>query len=134
MTRTQRVKSGWRGSDWVPRMALQSDWEEFVVPEFALPAQVGHLWHHSGAMAPERALALAVLQQAVADVARYAASGLRHHRRLSERALGWMALEDRTWPYSFVNLCAVFGLEPDTVRAALEQQRAAGVAPIRQAA
>ena len=45
MARTRRGKFAWRGGDWVPRMAVQTDWEEVVIPEFALPAQVGYLWH-----------------------------------------------------------------------------------------
>lgn len=111
----------WAGGDRVPRMWSHAADDAVLVPEPALPAQVLHLWHHSRALAPERALALAVLAQAVLDVQRFQASGLAHHRRLHDQAQAWMASEARDWPYSFVNLCETFGLDVGEVRAALRR-------------
>ena len=115
----------WAGGDRVPRMWMHAVDESVMVPDPALPAQVYHLWHHSRALAPERALALAVLVQAVLDVQRFQASGLAHHRRLHDQALEWMAAETRDWPYSFVNLCDAFNLDVGEVRAALRAPAAA---------
>lgn len=118
MARTQNGRR-WAGGDRVPRMWSHALADEVLVPEPALPAQVYHLWHHSGALSPERALALAVLTQAVTDVQRYRQTGLRHHRRLHDDALAWMDAEDRTWPFAFANLCDAFGLDAAHVRACL---------------
>jgi hypothetical protein len=93
--------------------------DSMLVPEPALPAQVYHLWHHSRALPPERALALAVLVQAVVDVQRYRATGMGHHRRLHDQAVEWMASEARDWPFSFVNLCDAFGIDVRGVQRAL---------------
>jgi hypothetical protein len=93
--------------------------DALLVPDAALPAQVLHLWHHSRSIAPERALALAVLVQAVADVHRFRATGHPHHRLLHDDAVAWIRSDARAWPFAFANLCDAFGLEIDEVRAAL---------------
>ena len=125
-------RSGGRGGgDRVPRMWMHAVDESVMVPEPALPAQVYHLWHHTRALRPERALALAVLTQAVLDVQRFQETGMAHHRRLHDQALEWVASEARDWPFSFVNLCDTFGLDVGEVRAAL---RAPADSAARQAA
>lgn len=129
----------WAGGDRVPRMWSHALGDDVLVPEPALPAQVYHLWHHSSAMSPERALALAVLIQAVTDIRRYQATGLRHHQRLHDAACEWMASGERRWPYAFANLCDAFGLVADDVRRELSvdvagQPAAAGPAAVSQAA
>ncbi|MEO8605362.1 MAG: hypothetical protein ABI629_22525 [bacterium] len=93
--------------------------DEFLAPEPALPAQVYHLWHNSCAIGPERALALAVLNQAIVDVRRYQESGLSHHRSMHDDARAWIASDERSWPFAFVNLCDAFGLDVGGVRAEL---------------
>jgi len=115
----------------VPRMWSHAAPEAMLAPEPALPAQVLHLWHHTCAIAPERALALAVLAQAVTDVRRYQETGLTSHRALHDAARDWMLCDDGAWPFSFVNLCATFELATDAVRAELF---AAGREPRRRAA
>lgn len=100
----------------VPRMWSHAAPEQFLAPEPALPAQVLHLWHHTTALAPERALAVAVLNQAVMDLQRYRDSGLRHHRPLHDAARDWILSNDRAWPFSFASLCDLLGIDPDAVR------------------
>ncbi len=121
----------WAGGDRVPRMWSHALTDDALIPEPALPAQVYHLWHHTCAIAPERALALAVLMQAVGDVHRYQASGLSHHQRLHDQAQEWMRAEDHAWPFSFVNLCAVFSIDVGQVR---KEMAETPVLPARQAA
>jgi hypothetical protein len=111
---------GWAsGGDRVPRMWMHAVDDALLAPEPALPAQVYHLWHHSRALPPERALALAVLVQAVLDVQRFRVTGMAHHRRPHDQAVEWMASDARDWPFSFVNLCEAFGIEVGEVRRAL---------------
>lgn len=128
MTRSGRGRAG---GDRVPRMWSHAATDEVLVPEPALPAQVLHLWHHTRAIGPERALALAVLVQAVTDIHRYRSTRLGHHRPLHDEALGWIASPSRDWAFSFENLCDAFGLEVAETRAALLAQ---AVASNRQAA
>jgi hypothetical protein len=102
-----------------PRMWSHAAPESVLAPEPALPAQVFHLWHHTCSIAPERALALAVLMQAVMDVQRYQQSGQPHHRALFDAARDWILDDDQSWPFSFLNLCGIFDLAPDQVRSEL---------------
>lgn len=124
--------SGWGGGgERVPRMWSHAVEGAGLAPEPALPAQVLHLWHHSRAIGPERALALAVLVQAVTDVQRFRESGLAHHRPAHDDAVAWIRSEARRWPFAFLNLCDAFDLDVAEVRAALLAPRAGGA---RQAA
>jgi hypothetical protein len=68
---------------------------------------------------PERALMLAVLEDAIRCFAdeRRTRSGRR--RRRAREAEAWLFADDHAWPFSFVNVCAVFDLSPSAVRAAL---------------
>jgi len=70
----------------------------------------------SRAILPARALALAVLEQAVADVKDQRFARTRRGQRLYWEAHQWITTSDREWPYSFANLCAVLGLDVDSVR------------------
>ena len=115
----RRASGGWSGGDRVPRMWTHAAEDQLLAPEPALPAQVLHLWHHSRAIGAERALALAVLVQAVADIRRFQETGLAHHRVLRDDAAAWMNSDAREWPFAFVNLCDAFNLHIGETRTAL---------------
>jgi len=85
-------------------------------PEPALPSQFYDLWHHSAAISPERALAVAVLLEAVMDLSRFRFSPRRRHQRLYLEAHEWVCDDDRSWPYSFVNLCEALEISPERLR------------------
>lgn len=68
---------------------------------------------------PERKLAAAVFCQAANDLQTF-----RYERRetgcsLYADARNWIASNDRSWPYSFLNLCDALHLEADLVRVEL---------------
>jgi len=63
---------------------------------------------------PERKLAGAVLAQALIEI-RDRHGDPKYQRRVAE-SRAWIASDDTTWPYSFVPLCELFGLEPEYVR------------------
>jgi hypothetical protein len=90
--------------------------EELLIPEPALPAQFHIIWHRTRAISAERALVLAVLWQAVADLQKYRFATRRQHQRLYMEAYEWVASSDRSWPYSFVNLCELLNLSPESLR------------------
>ena len=89
--------------------------EEFLPLTSLMPVQFRDLWAGSGE-SPERELAAAVIGVAAHDLRtnRYARRGPR--QRLYVRAYEWLTSEDREWPFSFVNLCAVLKLSPAAVR------------------
>ena len=90
--------------------------DEMLASEITLPVQFQRLWHESGATAPERMLAIAVLCQAAEDVRTFRYAHRRRQQRLYMDAYTWVASPDRTWPYSFLNLCDQLRLCPDSVR------------------
>lgn len=63
---------------------------------------------------PEKRLAGAVLSAALVEIRDH--YGERSFRRRIQQDLEWIASDDTEWPYSFVRLCELFGLEPEWVR------------------
>ena len=102
----------------VPRM-WSGVAEDALVPEFVLPEQFADLWHRSRTISGERALALAVLWQAVLDLHKYRFAKRRRQQRFYMEAYRWVASDDREWPFSFVNLCGWLGFCPERLRAQL---------------
>src|SRR5688572_23680372 len=66
--------------------------------------------------APEEGLAIGVLSQAAHDLRRFhnATSGLQ--RELYLDAYHWITDDDFSWPYSFVNICKLVNVSPETLR------------------
>lgn len=99
----------------VPRMWSGVS-DDVLVPEAALPTQFADIWHRSRAISPERALTLAVLWEAVLDLQRFRFATRRRQQRLYWEAYQWVVSDDRSWPYSFANLCDAVNLTPESVR------------------
>jgi hypothetical protein len=74
--------------------------------------------HAKGARG-ERALAAAVLDNAVESYVRYARGGTPRARREFRLASEWIFSSDRHWPFSFENICDALGVDPQCVRSAL---------------
>jgi len=107
----------------VPRMWSGVS-DDILVPEAALPAQFHDIWHKTRAITPERALALAVLWEAVIDLDKHRFATRRRQQRLYWEAYEWVTSDDRSWPFSFANLCEQLGLTVEPVRAQLLADRA----------
>ena len=90
--------------------------DEMLGSEITLPVQFQRLFHESSATTPERMLAIAVLSQAAEDLQTFGCARRRRQQRLYMDAYNWVASADRTWPYSFLNLCDQLRLCPDSVR------------------
>ena len=67
------------------------------------------------AWSAEKRLAAAVFAGALVEIRDH--SGERKYRRRVAEDLQWVEANDDGWPYSFVRLCDLFGLEPKWVRA-----------------
>jgi len=90
------------------------------------------------------ALMRAVLEDALRCVAKQFSHRGQRPRRLAREAEAWFFADDNHWPFAFVNLCAVLGLDPGYVRRGLTrwclQRRTAPLtssphaAPLRTAA
>ena len=87
-----------------------------LVPMAILPVQFDVIWARSCATSPTRALALAVIKQAVRDIRDHRCAETRRGQRIHADAHRWIAGDDGEWPYSFANLCALLGLDAGAVR------------------
>ncbi len=73
----------------------------------------------SPSWSPEMRLAAAVLAGALSEIRVH--HGRRSRRRQVAEALAWVRSNDTAWPFSFLRLCALFALDPDWVRSAVER-------------
>lgn len=103
----------------VPKMWSGVPPEDFLTPEAALPAQFHDIWHRTRAISAERSLVLSVMWQAIIDLRKHRFAKRRQHQRLYIEAYKWVASNDQSWEYSFVNLCELINLDPDRLRAEL---------------
>lgn len=69
---------------------------------------------------PQRRLMLAVLQTALEDCAMIAADGRRFgrqpHRLARSEATAFVLSRDRSWPFSFENICEAVGFDAEAIR------------------
>jgi len=107
---------------------------DVLTPDQTLPVQFDDIWHHSRAIPPERMLALSVLWQAAMDIQKCKYTRHRQKMRLYREAYKWIASNDRSWPYSFVNLCEVLSLSAEGIRAKLLFDEIRTAPPVVEAA
>jgi hypothetical protein len=103
--------AGQAGGRGVPQMWSGVS-DEVLVPDAALPSQFGDIWYRSRSITPERSLALAVLTEAVVDLQKYRFATRRRQQRMYWEAYQWVVSGDRLWPFSFINLCEINGMDP----------------------
>jgi hypothetical protein len=68
---------------------------------------------------PEKSLALGVLKQAADDLRRFSGATRGMRAELYRDAYEWIAANDFSWQYSFVNVCKVLNVCPEVVRTEL---------------
>lgn len=113
-----RISGGAKQQGRVPKM-WSSVPDDILAPDFALPSQLKDIWHKSRAVRPERALALAVLEQSMEDLRKFRFADRRRQQRLYMEAYRWVMSNDRAWPFSFVCLCDQLNLEVEPMRRGL---------------
>ncbi|MGH7965391.1 MAG: hypothetical protein ACRERD_26870 [Candidatus Binatia bacterium] len=84
-------------------------------PHSSLLTMLEQLHYQQG----EKRLMLAVLKDAVACIERYHSARGVHSWSAFRAALGWVLSHDRTWPFSFENICLALDLDPVRLRSAL---------------
>jgi hypothetical protein len=67
----------------------------------------------------EKQIRYRMLRDAVKEFRRYAFATSKRGRKTFAEVYSWVITNDYTWPYSFVNLCEVFSINPEAARAAL---------------
>ena len=64
----------------------------------------------------QRELASGVLKQAKQDLHRFHGATSAVERELYLDAYSWLTSDDTSWPFSFLNVCQLLNLAPETVR------------------
>jgi hypothetical protein len=82
-----------------------------------LPAQLQHA--AARAAEPQKRLMIAVLQTAVDDYRTPAPGG--RPARVRQQAVEWVSSTDRSWAFSFENVCEAVGLDPQALRRSLDR-------------
>jgi hypothetical protein len=99
-------------------------------PATVLPVQLGRHLAPDASIVPEKRLLLAVLEEAVVTLQRYATDSGRRGRRLFREAEEWLRSDDVCWPCSFRNICDALGFDATGLRQGLwrwcDLQRAGG--------
>ena len=96
-------------ADWDP-------WHEQLSDASMLPARFFSPRASLGMGCLEAALLRAVLEDALACFQRQFVTEGRRVQRVAREAEEWFFSDDSHWPFSFVSVCAVLGLEPESVR------------------
>jgi hypothetical protein len=97
---------------------------ELFQPDVLLPTQffdrIRRRSEHDG----ERRLMVAVLEDAVDVYRKKCTARDRRSRELFEEAEAWIESTDRTWLFSFENICDVLGIDADYLRRGLRAWKA----------
>ena len=92
-------------------------------PAAVLPEQFYNLPDNTDKVRSEVALMYAVLDDAVRCFQRQAVTDGRRAQRLAREAEEWFFTDNYHWPFSFVNICAVLGLDAEYLRLGLARWR-----------
>jgi hypothetical protein len=90
-------------------------------PDPVIPIQYLATFRRNSYLEPEKELMLAVLEDAVACLQKYAPATNAKGKSLLRDTKNWILAEDDDWIFSFNNVCETLGLNPTFVRRALTQ-------------
>jgi hypothetical protein len=106
-----------------PRELAEPVLQDLLAADTVLPEQFWNLDHGSMHLSGEHGLMWAVLADGI-DCYRRNAHAASTQQCLEFRdAEEWIFRTDWDWPFSFVNLCEMFGFDPAGVRRALQEHR-----------
>lgn len=88
-------------------------------PDTLLPAQYFETFRRKAHLEPEKRLMLAVLEDAIACFQKHVAAGDGKGKAMFRDAEAWILEDDRDWLFSFLNICEIFGFDPQYVRQGL---------------
>lgn len=104
----------------LPVSADRDLWHEWLSNTCVLPAQFFNPRVSLYTLCPEAALMHAVLEDALTCFQKQFETEGRRVRRIAHEAEEWFLSDDSRWPFSFVSICAVLGLEPESIRQRLK--------------
>ena len=109
-----------------PRDYAELAVRDLLSADSVLPEQFWRVRESSTELSGEHALMWAVFADGIDCYRRYAHATSVEQRAQFVEAEDWVLSTDWEWPFSFVNLCEIFGFDPDGVRDALDQWKSRG--------
>ncbi|MBI3785218.1 MAG: hypothetical protein HY270_17640 [Deltaproteobacteria bacterium] len=103
-------------------MAQTAYAESNIAPEVILPSQY-YTENATASRSPERRLMLAILEDAVLTILKYAGKQSKRARRLVRDVERWVALKDRSWIFSFESICSVLDIDANAMRNSLRSSQ-----------
>jgi hypothetical protein len=103
------------------KMNKKGGWD--IEPAAVVPAQMGH----KPQLTPEQRLCWAVLEMVQHDLGKlekraHPGAHKKLRRSLREEALHYIYADEHYWFFSFDNVCAQVGIDPDAYRSAIERK------------
>ncbi|MFQ5667589.1 MAG: hypothetical protein ACE5I7_14350 [Candidatus Binatia bacterium] len=103
---------------------VSDTYAHLLQPDTLLPSQYFAALKRKGRHEPERRLAIAVLQDAVDCFQKHLRARDRKARQLFLDAEEWLVSDDRSWPFSFENVCDLLQINPEYLRRGLLRWKA----------
>ncbi len=102
--------------------------QELFQPDTLLPSQYFDRIRRRSSSDGERRLMVAILEDAVDVYRKQAGARDRKRRQLFEDAEAWLESPDKSWIYSYENICEVLGIDATYLRKGLRlwKQKAGG--------
>ncbi len=100
-------------------------------PDVLLPAQFFAAFRRAGGLERERLLMLAVLEDAIDCYQKFAHARDPRGAQMFEEAREWVSSTDRSWLFSFENICDTLEINADYVRRGLREWKDRGGLPRR---
>ena len=95
--------------------------QELFQPDTLLPSQYFDRIRRRASFDGERRLMVAVLEDAVDVYRKQAGARDRKRRQLFEDAEAWIESDDKSWIFSFENICDVLGIDATYLRKGLRR-------------
>jgi hypothetical protein len=101
----------------------KSGYSSLFQPDVVLPAQFAS--RRGNRADGERHLVLAILEDAVNCFRDHLLAKRESDRRLFREAEEWIMADDQRFPFSFLEICQILGIDPEYVRGGLKRWRQA---------
>ena len=98
---------------------VSDTYAHLLQPDTLLPSQYFAALKRKAAHEPERRLAVAVLQDAVDCFQKHLRARDRKAHQLFCDAEEWICSDDRSWPFSFENICDLLQINAEYLRCGL---------------
>jgi len=98
---------------------VNDTFSHLLQPDTLLPSQYFAIVKRKGAHGPERRLVAAVLEDAVECYQKHLRARDEKTRQLFLDAEEWICSDDRSWPFSFENVCDLLQINPTYLRRGL---------------